>query len=70
LLPLPSTCIEESAMKTNSKLSAGIKVNTGIKAGSLKSNHARSLTAIRVMSNVRAGAGMFSKNHSVRLLTQ
>jgi hypothetical protein len=67
LLPLPTTCIEESTMKTNSKLN-GIKVNTGIKVGGFCAgiNHNRQL-AIRVKSGVKAGSAMMFKNHSVRL---
>jgi hypothetical protein len=54
-------------MKTNSKLN-GIKVIAGIKAGSLCVNH--NSPAIRVKSSVRAGSGMFCRNHSVSFLTR
>jgi hypothetical protein len=46
-------------MKTTTK-NTGIKVNTGVKAGGLQSNHARS--RLRIKSGVRA-AGLQS-NHT------
>jgi hypothetical protein len=51
---------------TTTKATTGIKVNAGIKAGGLCVNH--NPTAIRVKSSVRAGSGMFCRNHSIRFL--
>jgi hypothetical protein len=46
----------------------GIRVATGIKGGGFNLNHNRLVVAIRVRSNVKAGSGIYLKNHSVRML--
>jgi hypothetical protein len=53
--------------KTNK--TTGIKVTTGIKAGSFTANHNLGTCGVRVRSGVRAGSAMFSRNHNRRLLT-
>jgi hypothetical protein len=42
----------------------GLKVKAGLKAGGLRVNHSRPAAAIRVKSSIKAGDGIFLKNHS------
>lgn len=54
-------------MKTNSKIQAGVKVNTAIKAGGwFYINHNRKLRGLSVKSSVKAGEGIYAANHSRR----
>jgi len=56
----------ETTMKTNKK-NSGIKVNAGVKSGSLNTvNHNRN--GLRVRAGVKAGTMIQSANHNVRLL--
>jgi hypothetical protein len=54
-------------MKTNSKIQAGVKVTTAIKAGGFRDNHSRKLLGLSVKSGIKAGEGIYVSNHSRRL---
>jgi hypothetical protein len=44
----------------------GIKVTTGIKAGSLNPNHNRMTVSVKVKSGLKAGTGIVHFNHNTR----
>jgi hypothetical protein len=54
-------------MKTNSKIQAGVKVTTAIKAGGFFQNRNRRLIGLSVKSGIKAGEGIYAANHSRRL---
>jgi hypothetical protein len=52
-------------MNTISKIQAGVKVNTAIKAGGFTCNHSRKINGLSVKSGIKAGG--FTCNHSRKI---
>jgi hypothetical protein len=47
---------------------AGLSIKAGVKAGGFHANHSRLMTGLRVTSGVKAGAGIYKRNHNTRLI--